>query len=297
MTSPARVLAVLDLFSSDRPVWSADEINEVLGYTRATGYRYVRELVQAGFLQKAGGGLYALGGRIIELDYQIRHSDPLLLAAMPAVAALAARTGFDAVLSVLFGGAKVIDIHRVNGNDTLEIAYGRGRARPLFRGSAPKVLLAGLPRAVLVRLYRAHAAEISEAGMGDTQQAFIQYLSAISQDGFYLSLDELRTGLGAAGVPVRNAAGEVIAALSLVGRVARLKGIGVSRLQSWVQESAAEIQARFSREPRRGVDQRPRTSKKSVPGPGRSSPPAQGLGQPKHVGRPARAGASRSRRP
>ena len=50
MTSPARVFAILDLFTRERPTWHADEINDALGYARATGYRYVRELVEAGFL-------------------------------------------------------------------------------------------------------------------------------------------------------------------------------------------------------------------------------------------------------
>jgi DNA-binding IclR family transcriptional regulator len=119
MSSPARVFAVLGLFSSERPVWQPDEINEALGYSRPTGYRYVKELVEAGLLQKGSAGRYALGGRIIELDYQLRQIDPVLLAAMPAMQALAARTGFDAVLTVMYGGPRVIDIHRVSAGKEL----------------------------------------------------------------------------------------------------------------------------------------------------------------------------------
>src|SRR4029453_359660 len=67
MTSPARVLAILNLFSEERPVWHTDEINETMGYTRATGYRYVKDLVEAGFLRKVSAGRYSLGPRTIEL--------------------------------------------------------------------------------------------------------------------------------------------------------------------------------------------------------------------------------------
>jgi hypothetical protein len=42
MSSPSRVFAVLGLFGPARPVWHTDEINAALGYTRATGYRYVK---------------------------------------------------------------------------------------------------------------------------------------------------------------------------------------------------------------------------------------------------------------
>ena len=92
------------------------------------------------------------GGQIIELDYRLRQSDPVLLAAIPGMEALAAQSGFDVVLSVLFEGPKVIDTHRVNGHETLEINYGRGRPRPVFQSGAPKILLSGLPRHALVRL-------------------------------------------------------------------------------------------------------------------------------------------------
>src|SRR5450631_1236728 len=103
MSSPARVLAVLELFSRERPVWHADQINEALSYSRATGYRYVKDLMEAGFLQKVAAGYYALGPRIIQLDYQLRQSDPVLQAAVPIVESLASRTGLDVVLSAIFG--------------------------------------------------------------------------------------------------------------------------------------------------------------------------------------------------
>ena len=109
MTSPARVFAILHLFGEEHPVWHADDINTALGYSRATGYRYVKDLVEAGFLQKVAAGRYSLGPRIIELDYQLRRSDPVLLAAVPVMDALVKAAQLDAVLSTMFG-TKVVDI-------------------------------------------------------------------------------------------------------------------------------------------------------------------------------------------
>ena len=85
MTSSSRALAILSLFDEQHPVWHTDEINEAAGYTRATGYRYVKDLVEFGFLRKVSAGRYALGPRIIELDFQLRRSDPLLLTAVPVM--------------------------------------------------------------------------------------------------------------------------------------------------------------------------------------------------------------------
>lgn len=246
MTSPARALAVLDLFSRERPVWQPDEINEALGYTRATGYRYVKDLVEAGFLQKVSAGRYALGGRIIELDYQLRQSDPVLLAAMPVMTALATATGFDAVLSVLFGGPQVIDIHRASVQQTLKLTYGRGRPRPLFQSGAPKILLSGLARAPLVKLYEAQAAEIAARGMGSSWAEFRAYLSAVRKRAFYRSVGELEPGIGAAVVPVFNADGDMVAALALVGTAERLQPHHDATLRQWLEQAALQIRQQLA---------------------------------------------------
>lgn len=242
MTSPARALAVLELFSRERPVWQPDEITEALGYTRATGYRYVKDLVEAGFLQKVSAGHYALGGRIIELDYQLRQSDPVLLAAMPVMEALAASSALDAVLSVVFGGPQVIDIHRVSAQANLTLAYGRGRPRPLFRSGAPKVLLTGLPRAQLLKVYEQRAAEIAANGMGGSWAEFLAYLGRVRKAGYYRSKGELEPGIGAAVVPVFNREGDVVAALALVGVDARIDPHDDAELRQWLQAAALEIQ-------------------------------------------------------
>jgi len=246
MTSPARALAVLDLFSRERPVWQPDEINEALGYTRATGYRYVKDLVEAGFLQKVSAGRYALGGRIIALDYQLRQSDPVLLAAMPVMTALAAATGFDAVLSVLFGGPQVIDIHRASVQQSLKLTYGRGRPRPLFQSGAPKVLLSGLARAPLVKLYEAQAAEIAARGMGSSWAEFRAYLSAVRKRAFYRSVGELEPGIGASVVPVFNADGDMVAALALVGTAEQLQPYDDDRLRQWLEQAASQIRQQLA---------------------------------------------------
>lgn len=246
MTSPSRVLAILGLFSREHPVWTTDEINEALGYTRATGYRYVKDLVAAGLLRKVSAGSYALGGRIIELDYQLRQSDPVLLVAIPVMEKLSAKAGFDAVLSVLYEGPRVIDIHRVSVQGTLELSYGRGRPRPLFQSGSPKILLSALPRTQLLKLYHAKSEEIRSHGMGENWNAFRSYLAQVRQQGFYRSSGELEKGLGAAVVPVFGPDQELVAALALVGTGSAIMAETEEQLRAWLSEATAEIQRQLA---------------------------------------------------
>ena len=241
MTSPARVFAILNLFDEDHPVWHTDDINSALGYARATGYRYVRDLVEAGFLGKVSAGRYSLGPRIIELDYQLRRSDPVLLAAVPVMDALVASIGLDVVLSTVFG-SRVVDIHRASADPTLELSYGRGRPRPLYRGAAPKVFLANLPRPRLARLFEGTAAEAASAGLGADWDAFRSTLAAIRRAGFYWSHGELEAGIAAAAVPLFDAEGDIVASMALVGQEAALAAIGEAGLREALEAARRQIQ-------------------------------------------------------
>jgi DNA-binding IclR family transcriptional regulator len=242
----ARVLAILDVFTHESPSWSPDEINQTLGYSRPTGYRYVKELVGAGLLQKTSAGRYTLGPRIIELDYEIRRSDPVLLASLDIMADLTSRTQLTAVLSAMYGG-RLIDIHLVGpATSAPPFPYARGRPRPLFRGAAPKVILAGLPRATLARLYEAFSAEIGSCGMGRDWTEFRTQLSSIKKAGFYLSIAEVEPQIAGAAVPISNPEGDVLAALALAGSMADFETIGAEAIRTMLLSAAAEVTARLA---------------------------------------------------
>lgn len=242
MSSTARAFAILGLFSRTHSIWHADDIITSLGYSRASGYRYVKELVDAGFLQKVAAGRYALGPRIVELDHQLRQSDPVLLAAVPIMEALAHRSGLNVVLSALFGGDRVIDIHHTLVGTGLDLGYGRGHLRPLLQGAAPKVLVAGLPRASMKRLYDRRVNAIVAAKLGRNWDEFRRHMSDIREQQFYMSLGEVERHVGAAAVPILNHDGETLAALALVGRVAAIRAAGDAKLRRWLTRAAGTIQ-------------------------------------------------------
>ena len=155
MNSLRRMLAVLELLRPDRPTLEVDDICRLLGYAPATAYRYVRELVDVGLLVRLPGG-YGLGPRIIEFDLLIRETDPLLNRSRDLVAALAAQTGLNVLLSELYDD-KVVTIHQEQGVEAQALNFGRGRPMPLFRSATSRVILAWLPARRLRRVHDAHA--------------------------------------------------------------------------------------------------------------------------------------------
>ena len=130
-----------------------------------------------------------------------------------------------------------------------KLSYGRGRPRPLFQGAAPKVILAGLPPAQLHRLLDAHGAEAAAAGLPTDWPGFRRYFGRVRKDGFYFSNGELESNLAALAVPLQQAEGTVIAALSLVTTTARMAVIDRDKLVPLIQRAAREIADRLPSSP------------------------------------------------
>lgn len=241
-SSLGRMLSVLDLFTDSQLSWTAEGLTAALGVSLPTGYRYVRLLVEAGLLQRAADSTYTLGPRIIVLDHFIRMSDPVLKHAVPVMQDLGERTGFDCVLSALYG-QQLLDTHRELGNAPAVLSYGRGRPRPLFQGAAPKVILASFTPTALHRVFDQHQAEIARAGLPTEWSAFRRYYSGIRKAGFYFSNGELEPKLAAVAAPLQKADGTLLGAVSLVTTVERMAVIDLSKLTDLVRRGAAAIVA------------------------------------------------------
>jgi DNA-binding IclR family transcriptional regulator len=232
---------VLDLFDADRPVWPAEDIAAALHCPLPTAYRYIRDLVAAGLLRRVTGG-FALGARIILLDYVMRQADQLLAIAAPLMRILAARTGCDCVLTAVYGN-QILDVHREPGSVPLTLAYGRGRPRPPFQGAAPKVIMAAQPTAWVRALYEANAEAAAVAGMGRDWKEFRAGLANIKRRGFHISHGELEPHIYAIGAPIAPSSTEPAAAVALVFTRERFALFNETTVVSLVRQAADEISA------------------------------------------------------
>lgn len=243
-SSLARMLSVLDLFTEQRLSWSAEDISDALGVSLPTSYRYLKTLGDAGLLRRGQDAQFSLGPRIVVLDHYIRQADPVLRCGIPFMRELVTQTGFDCVVSSLHGD-QLLDTHREHGSEPASLSYGRGRPRPLFLGAAPKVILAELSAAHLHRLFDRHTDEVGAAGLPTEWAAFRRYYNAIRKDGHYFSNGELEPNLAAIAVPLRQADGTAVGALSVVTTVQRMAVIDRTKLTPLVQRAAQEIGARL----------------------------------------------------
>ena len=78
LNSLERILALLDVFKEDHLEWTPDELMAELGYSRPTLYRYLKILKETGLVTSMPSGGFALGPRVVELDFLMRKSDTLV---------------------------------------------------------------------------------------------------------------------------------------------------------------------------------------------------------------------------
>ncbi len=243
-SSLSRMLGVLDLFDDGVLTRTAENIAGDMGVSVPTGYRYVRMLVEAGLLQRLENSHYTLGPRIILLDHYIRKADPVLREGIPLMRELVEKTGFDCVTSGLFGN-QLLDTHREYAAAPATLAYGRGRPRPMFKGAAPKVIVASFPSAQLHKLFDAQKVQVMEAGLPDNWADFRRYYASIRKAGFYLSKGELEPHLGALAAPIPKDGGGIWGALQLVFNISRLGIVDNDRLAELVTDAAQHLAARL----------------------------------------------------
>lgn len=208
------MLGILDLFEGASPEWSVDQLHNALGYTRSTLYRYLKVLTDAGFLTALPAIGYTLGPRIIELDYKIRTRDRLILASKPAMTELIGEIPAIALLCRCYRD-KVLCVHQERSTEMFQSNYERGRARPLLRGAASRVILAHMSPSALTRLYQAQTADFAAAGLGADLDEVREALRQIRKAGCDITVGHVSAGVTGVAAPLFDARSNVIGSLSL----------------------------------------------------------------------------------
>lgn len=201
MNSLEKMLGILDLFEDPKLEWSIDELIAELGYSRSTLYRYIKTLVKAGLLLSHGDASVTLGPRIVELDYKIRNSDPFIRRAAGLLSSLVSEISGVALLCRIYRD-RVLCIHQESSTESFVSGYARGRAMPLVRGAASRVILAHLPTGKFKRVYQEHGEEFARLGLGDGFSEVQAHLRKIRRDGYCIASGEIMPGVCGIAAPI-----------------------------------------------------------------------------------------------
>jgi DNA-binding IclR family transcriptional regulator len=237
--SQDRVLALLDLFSESRPLWTPDELMRELGYTRPTLYRYLKSLKDIGLLMSTRGGGFALGPRVVEMDYLNRRADPLVAAAAPHLARLTAAHPCTALI-VRWYGDKMLCVESQSSAPNPVSSYPRGRPMPMGRGAIARSIMAFLPKPQLMPLLDRYADDLRQVGVGATQEEVLAAFRRIRRAGIAVAFGEVTPGAVGIAAPILDA-GYPTASLCVTIGGQQARGELIDQIGGQVREAARLI--------------------------------------------------------
>lgn len=221
MLSHERMLHVVDLFDLDHPEWSFEALIAETGYSRSTLYRYLKTLTDFGLLATLPGKGYTLGPRIIELDYQILTTDPVIHAARPVMIELVKSVAGVSLLCRRYR-EHVLCVHQESSAPDLRSNYVRGRSRPLMRGAASLAILCNFSSYQLKKLYDQDPKTFVQAGLGGTLAEVRETLRQMRGAGWVHTEGQVTEGVTGVAAPIFDSGDEVVGSLSVTLPQARI---------------------------------------------------------------------------
>jgi IclR family acetate operon transcriptional repressor len=248
--SVGRAIRVLELVAEHPGQLGVSELGRRIGVHKATAFRLVSTLAQAGLLERQPGtDHYRPGFGLVRLATTALADLDVVRRARPVLEALADRTQETVNLGVL-EGLEVVNVDQVAGSHAVLNVNWVGKRTPLHCTSNGKVLLAHLPEDHWDLVMTGPLERRTPRTVTDPETLRRQLLQARSR-GYAYTVEELEEGLNAVAAPVRGPGGEVTAAVSVAGPAYRVTPERVPELARAVVDAGAEISRRMGYTERR----------------------------------------------
>ncbi|PZU09086.1 IclR family transcriptional regulator C-terminal domain-containing protein [Sphingomonas sp.] len=249
MSTADKLLNALALFTYEAPEWTVEAAADALSVSGSTAYRYFSSLTKAGLLDPITNGRYILGPAIIAYDRQLRHWDPLIKVARPALEKLIQRNGGEGIgLLCRRFRQQVMCVHQYHEKQVDKaVSYERGRPMGLYRGAASLVILAHLPGRTRRALYASDAAAIGKAGLGDNWDEFRAKLRVIKNDNVCITHGQLDQGMIGISAPIFHAEKQIAGSVSIVLTDESVGESEVAGAAALVQAAAREVDVGLGR--------------------------------------------------
>ena len=239
-------LAVLDMFTRDKPVIGIAEVSRQLGVHRSTASRLAATLATAGYLEPTGeAGRYRLAAKLSVLGEIAATGNELREAAMPPLRDLVSRLGETGHLGVL-DGSEAVTVAVVDGWQTVRMHSWVGKRSPAYCSSMGKALLAGLSKAEVIARFPDPELPTRTPHTITSRDELMRCLAQARDQGYAVDREELEPHLCCVAAPVYDRDGAVVASVSVSGPASRLlDGAVIDALAVEVKATARQVSTRL----------------------------------------------------
>lgn len=217
VSSTEKALKILDCFSTSQPELSLTQISQRLNFPKSTTLNQIRTLERWGYLLKVKNTQnYRLGYKIMELNYCVHSTMPIVQCALPFMEELRSASGKNVYLTthvdgqVLYLDALLTTKHRV--------AYSvAGRTLPMHCTSCGKAMLSFMSEAEVKRIVALRGLPAMTPNTCTNYEKLMEDLRISKERGYALDCEEESLGGKCVASAIRTAQGNVAGALSISG--------------------------------------------------------------------------------
>jgi len=238
----ARGLALLQLFSRDKPRMKLSEIAAAAGLSRSAAFRLLYTLEKEHYLQRDRTTGYGLTSKILSLGFVYLNSLPLTEIVQPCLRRLSIATDAAAHLTQL-DGTFTVYLARVAPAATLVSNLQVGRRLPAHATASGRVLLSGLDETTLAMLHMQMRREHPDVPPPPLKQ-LVKRAQEDRARGYVMGESVFDPGVVSFAAPIRDGTGAIIAAVNVVGPRSVMEKIGDGiAFDAVVGQAARELSA------------------------------------------------------
>ncbi|HEV7219558.1 MAG TPA: IclR family transcriptional regulator [Terriglobales bacterium] len=234
-----RGLLILEFLAQSRRGVTLSQLTRKLQLPRSTGHALLLTYQRTGYVQRCEKtGRYCLGFRLQALANLALGGTSLRTQVAPNLRQLMVDTGLTVHLAVMEDGEAVL-IDRIEAPGAPHLATWVGKRMGLHCTAVGKSLISELPSNALDELISKQGLMRHNENTIASRRALRLACENVQKLGYAIDDEEEEIGVRCIGAPVRNSAGEIVAAISISGTKAQLENIPARAAQ--VMSTAAAL--------------------------------------------------------
>lgn len=241
-----RMSSVLNAVLASPNGLRANDLLRTENIPKTTLYRLLTAMTENEFLTYLPeNNAYTLGPKFTHTYTSMdEQNNRLREAALPHLRALADLTQETIKLTVL-SGMQSYTIATVEGQRTLRISIDSGALFPLHAGASGKCLMCSLSPDAVRKYYAQYGIRFSDLTIMDAEE-MLKELDNIRADGFAIDRGEYAPEIRAVAAPVKNAAGQIIASISVAYPVSNQSHVNTQQLAMQIIQTAQAVTAAYT---------------------------------------------------
>lgn len=217
-----RALSILELLAKSKTGLTLPELRRRLSLPKSSTHCLLVTLQRAGYVHRnEKTGRYMFGLKLFGIANMALSGIELRDQARPFLHSLMERTRLTVHLAILEQNECVL-IDRYEPPGLLRLATWIGRRMDVHCTGVGKALIAYLPEEELNTLIREHGLPRHNSRTISSARRLKEDLAQVRRLGYSLDNEEDEVGLSCIGAPIRDHAGQVIAAISVAGPTAQI---------------------------------------------------------------------------